>query len=66
MSPSGLSKVPDLSGFEEVQDAVSSLPFPAAADRPLLLLDQVSESHDSVSSVASMQGTRTPGGRVQP
>lgn len=41
--------------------AVSSVPLPADATRPLLLLGQVSESHGSRSSVIAVQG-----GRIQP
>ena len=41
--------------------AVNSVPLPAAAAQPLLLLGQVSESHDSRSFVIAVQG-----GRIQP
>lgn len=56
-------RFPDPSGLETVQVAV---PFPADIARPLLLLGQVSESHDSVSFVATLQRTRIPGGEIQP
>lgn len=59
-------RFPDPSGLETVQVAVSAVPFPADTARPLLLLGQVSESHDSVSFVATLQGTRIPGGEMQP
>lgn len=56
----------DLSGFEDVQAVVSSVLLPADAARPLLLLGQGSESHNSLSFVVTMQETRTPSGRTQP
>ena len=59
--PWGARRAPVLLDSQVQVQAVSSVPLPADAARPLLLLGQVSESHGSRSSVIAMQG-----GRIQP